>query len=146
MIIGTCTLIWTCFELGQLTAGRVSLTLETKFYQVHQYQTSASDEKKSRNENTHCVGYIHIREFRSMYVRWMLTSQVHVITRHKQFQHYHSKLKCDERWDSQVTVSGIQWLIAFIWLTHLLFQGVEWSVVSILTYQVGIRLPIFVLL
>ena len=66
MIIGTCTLIGTCFELGQLTAGReLSLTLETLSYQKHQYQTSASDEKKSRNENTCCIGYIHvhIREF-----------------------------------------------------------------------------------
>ena len=41
--------MYTCFELGQLTARRVSLTLETVSYQVHQYQTSASDEEKSRH-------------------------------------------------------------------------------------------------
>ena len=49
------------FELGQLTAGRE--WLETISYQVHQYQTSASDEDRSKNENTRCIGYIHIREF-----------------------------------------------------------------------------------
>ena len=41
--------MYTCFKLCQLTAGRVSLTIEILSFQVHQYQTSASDENKSRH-------------------------------------------------------------------------------------------------